>query len=46
MALFTGMRKSSFASFVTSGNNSSWLYDFPKFIDDSDNFVTDISIYI
>ena len=46
MALFTGMTRSSFASFVTSGNNSSCLWDFPKFIDDSDNFVIDISIYI
>ena len=42
VALVAGGTKSSFANLVTSGNNIFWLLFFPKFTNDSNNFVTDI----
>ena len=42
VALVAVKTRSSFASLVTSGNNIFWHLFFPKFTNDSNNFVTDI----
>ena len=44
VALVAGRTRSSFASLVTSGKNIFWLSFFPKFTNDSNNFVTDILV--